>query len=31
MERQEILDILTQTKVMQEGHFLLTSGKHSGQ
>lgn len=29
MERQEILDILKETDVMQEGHFLLTSGKHS--
>ena len=27
--REEILEILKKTNVMQEGHFLLTSGKHS--
>lgn len=31
METKQILNILKETNVMQEGHFLLTSGKHSGQ
>ena len=29
MTREEILDIFRQTGVMLEGHFLLTSGRHS--
>ena len=29
MERQEILELLTQIGVIQHGHFLLTSGRHS--
>lgn len=29
MDREEILDIMRQTGVMLEGHFLLTSGRHS--
>jgi orotate phosphoribosyltransferase len=29
MDRQEILDIFIKTGVMQEGHFKLTSGRHS--
>lgn len=29
MEKEKILDILRETGVMLEGHFLLTSGRHS--
>lgn len=29
MKREEVLDILRKTGVMLEGHFLLTSGRHS--
>jgi orotate phosphoribosyltransferase len=29
MERQEVIKILTDTDVLMEGHFLLTSGRHS--
>jgi len=29
MDRQEVLDIFRQTGVMLEGHFQLTSGRHS--
>lgn len=29
MEREEILDILIDLKVLNKGHFLLTSGRHS--
>jgi len=29
MTKQEILDIFMETGVMQEGHFKLTSGRHS--
>lgn len=29
MERQEVLNILTDLKVLNKGHFLLTSGRHS--
>ena len=29
MNKSEILEILEKTNVLQEGHFLLTSGKHS--
>ena len=29
MNRQEILDIFLKTGVMQQGHFKLTSGRHS--
>lgn len=29
MDREEILDIFKETEVMLEGHFLLTSGRHS--
>lgn len=29
MDREEIIDIMRQTGVMLEGHFLLTSGRHS--
>jgi orotate phosphoribosyltransferase len=29
MDKQEVLDILRKTGVMLEGHFLLTSGRHS--
>jgi len=29
MDRQEIIRILTETNVLMEGHFLLTSGRHS--
>jgi len=29
MEQEKVLEILTKTDVLMEGHFLLTSGKHS--
>ncbi|NLW47273.1 MAG: orotate phosphoribosyltransferase [Firmicutes bacterium] len=29
MEEKEILEILRETKVLREGHFRLTSGRHS--
>jgi len=29
MERQEVIKILTDTDVLMEGHFQLTSGRHS--
>ncbi|NLG36406.1 MAG: orotate phosphoribosyltransferase [Clostridiales bacterium] len=29
MDQQQIIGILRETGVMQEGHFLLTSGRHS--
>lgn len=29
MERQEVIKILTETDVLMEGHFQLTSGRHS--
>ncbi len=29
MDRQQVLKILTDTDVLMEGHFLLTSGRHS--
>ena len=28
--QQEILDIFTRTKALQQGHFVLRSGPHSG-
>jgi orotate phosphoribosyltransferase len=31
LEQKEILGILRETKVLREGHFRLTSGKHSRQ
>lgn len=29
--KERIIDILKETEVLQEGHFLLTSGRHSNQ
>ncbi|MDI6603527.1 MAG: orotate phosphoribosyltransferase [Thermoanaerobacteraceae bacterium] len=29
MEKQEVINILTDLKVLNNGHFLLTSGRHS--
>jgi orotate phosphoribosyltransferase len=29
MEKQEVINILTDLKVLNKGHFLLTSGRHS--
>ena len=29
MEREKVLEILKEAEVLLEGHFLLTSGKHS--
>lgn len=29
LQREEIIEILKKTGVMLEGHFLLTSGRHS--
>ena len=31
MTKEKILQIFKETGVMQEGHFLLTSGRHSDQ
>ncbi len=31
LTREEILEILRETEVLKEGHFLLTSGRHSAQ
>jgi len=31
MQREEILDLFQKTGVLLEGHFRLTSGRHSGQ
>lgn len=31
LERKEIMEILRETKVLREGHFRLTNGKHSRQ
>lgn len=31
LNREEILSIFEQTGVLQEGHFILTSGRHSSQ
>ena len=31
LSAEKILDIFRETHVLQEGHFLLTSGKHSNQ
>jgi len=31
MDKEKILDIFLQTNALLEGHFLLTSGKHSNQ
>lgn len=31
LSEKEIMEIFRETKVWQEGHFLLTSGRHSGQ
>lgn len=31
MDKERVVEILKETKVLQEGHFLLTSGKHSNQ
>ncbi|MGI6160478.1 MAG: orotate phosphoribosyltransferase [Christensenellales bacterium] len=31
LDKEKAMDILKETGVMLEGHFLLTSGKHSGQ
>ncbi|NLY88118.1 MAG: orotate phosphoribosyltransferase [Firmicutes bacterium] len=31
MSEKEIMKIFRETKVWQEGHFLLTSGRHSGE
>lgn len=31
LSREEILKILEETKVLNEGHFLLSSGRHSAQ
>ena len=30
MTREEILELFTKTDVLKSGHFLLTSGLHSG-
>jgi len=30
LSEKRIMEILQETEVMQEGHFLLTSGRHSG-
>lgn len=31
LSEKEIMEIFRETKVLQEGHFLLTSGRHSSQ
>ena len=31
LEQKEILEIFRETKVLREGHFRLTSGRHSRQ
>lgn len=31
MDRQEVMEMFRQTKALVEGHFLLTSGRHSAQ
>ena len=31
LTEKEVMRIFRETKVWQEGHFLLTSGRHSGE